>query len=218
LEGSNEKTFYLDLLESQRKKYEEVRLKMFKDLDQTNSLKYFSELRAICDSHNGGGVKIEFALDLIEKIVSHDEKVVIFCFKLDPLYDLYNLLVKEYNKNFAYIFEGNLNSENRESILNKFKSDPNTKCLLCSGKIASEGLNLTEANNVIFLNEWWNPSTNNQARDRVLRIGQSKKVNIYNLRTKNTVEESLQFILDNKNQVNNEILEKMIRKEAMSTK
>ena len=28
---------------------------------------------------------------------------------------------------------------------------------LCSGKIASEGLNLTEANNVIFLNEWWNP-------------------------------------------------------------
>ena len=73
--------------------------------------------------------------------------------------------------------------------------------MLCSGKIAGEGLNLTEANNVIFLNEWWNPSSNNQARDRVHRIGQDKSVSIFNLRTKNTVEESLAMILSEKKKI-----------------
>ena len=76
----------------------------------------------------------------------------------------------------------------REEALNNFKSKEECCVLLCSGKIGGEGINLTEANHVIFLNSWWNPSNNDQARDRVIRIGQSKKAFIYYLRTENTIE------------------------------
>ena len=48
--------------------------------------------------------------------------------------------------------------------------------------------------NLILYNKWWNPSNNNQARDRVHRIGQQKTVNIYNLICTNTVEEHLENI------------------------
>ena len=101
--------------------------------------------------------------------------------------------------------------EERNNAINSFKGGLEPFALLCSGKIAGEGLNLTEANNVIFLNEWWNPSSNNQARDRVHRIGQTKEVMIYNLRTKNTVEQSLDTILKEKKDITKEVIEGMIR-------
>ena len=50
-----------------------------------------------------------------------------------------------------------------------------------------------------------------QAQDRVLRIGQTKQVNIYKLRTKNTVEQSLDVILKSKKDINLEVIEKMVR-------
>ena len=59
----------------------------------------------------------------------------------------------------------------------------------------------------------WNPSSNNQARDRVHRIGQTKDVMIFNLRTKNTIEESLDVILKEKKKHNEEVVEGMIYKE-----
>ena len=111
----------------------------------------------------------------------------------------------------SLIYEGEMSSEDRTQTIKKFKSDKTISSLLCSGKIASEGLNLTEANHVIFLNEWWNPSSNLQAQDRVLRIGQTKQVNIYKLRTKNTVEQSLETILQSKKEINLEVIEKMVR-------
>jgi len=206
-----EKTFYLKLTDTQQAQYDATRKKMFLDLSSNNALKYFNDLRAICDSENGKGIKLEFALDLIEKIVSAKEKVIVFSYKLDPLHSLKLLLDKTYNKELSLIYEGSLDSNERASILKKFKHNSSTSCLLCSGKIAGEGLNLTEANNVIFLNEWWNPSSNDQARDRVLRIGQTKTVNVYNLRTKNTVEESLEIILQTKTKITDNVIEKMIR-------
>ena len=83
----------------------------------------------------------------------------------------------------------------REKNIEHFKNDPNIKILLASSRVAAEGLNLTVANNVIFLNRWWNPSSNNQARDRVNRMGQEKIVNIYNIYCVNTIEDRLNEIL-----------------------
>ena len=73
--------------------------------------------------------------------------------------------------------------------------------LLASTRAVGEGLTLTEANHVIFFNEWWNPSANRQARDRVVRIGQKAVVQVYRLRTRGTVEELLDRILSRKEQL-----------------
>ena len=65
-------------------------------------------------------------------------------------------------------------------------------------RVASEGLTLTEANHVLFVNRWWNPSANAQAADRVLRIGQHRPVTVYYFVARNTVEDRLESLLERK--------------------
>lgn len=206
----SQKTFYLELEEIQQNEYDKIKKKMLLSAGD-DTLKYFNNLRGICDEFNGSSVKYTFAMDLIEKIKYKNEKVIIFSYKLNSLETMHEMIQKEFGVNSSLIYEGKMDLEERNNAINSFKCGLEPFALLCSGKIAGEGLNLTEANNVIFLNEWWNPSSNNQARDRVHRIGQDKAVSIYNLRTKNTVEELLAQILTEKKSITNEVIEAMVK-------
>ena len=66
--------------------------------------------------------------------------------------------------------------------------------MILSLKAGGTGLNLTGADYVIHYDPWWNPAVEDQATDRAYRIGQTKKVFVYRLITKNTVEEKIQKI------------------------
>jgi SNF2 family DNA or RNA helicase len=101
---------------------------------------------------------------------------------------------------------GDQSVEIRKQVIDQFKNDPKVTVLLASTKVASEGITLTEANNVIFMNKWWNPSSNNQARDRVVRIGQTKKVNVIGFKIKNTLEENLEKILGTKQKTFDQVM------------
>jgi non-specific serine/threonine protein kinase len=89
--------------------------------------------------------------------------------------------------------------------------------LLASSRIASEGLTLTEANHVLFFNQWWNPSANHQARDRVNRIGQKKAVFIYNFVICDSVEERLQDVLIRKGRTFEEIIGRLSNQPTATT-
>ena len=71
---------------------------------------------------------------------------------------------------------------------------------MCSSRVGGEGLTLTEANHVVFINEWWGPSANAQARDRVVRLGQERVVHVHRFRCKGTIEEVLDQILARKSE------------------
>jgi SNF2 family DNA or RNA helicase len=58
-------------------------------------------------------------------------------------------------------------------------------------KTGGVGLNLTKANYVFHLEPWWNPAAENQASDRVHRIGQTRSVQIYRYIMRNSVEEKI---------------------------
>ena len=57
-------------------------------------------------------------------------------------------------------------------------------------------MTLTEANHVVFINEWWNPSANAQARDRVVRLGQERVVHVHRFRCKGTIKGTIEEVLD----------------------
>ena len=78
----------------------------------------------------------------------------------------------------------------RERVLEAFKSgdDP---VFLISLKAGGFGLNLTEADYCFLLDPWWNPATENQAIDRIHRIGQTRPVMVYRLLARNTIEEKV---------------------------
>ncbi len=204
-----QKIIYLPLNKEQQDEYDKVLFYAQKQ-KKDELLKSFNTLRSICDDFNGCSSKYDFASDIIEKIHLKNEKVVVFSYKLKPLKEMHTRIKKQFNQNSSYIYEGKMDVDERNEALNNFKNNEETFVLLCSGKVAGEGLNLTEANNVIFLNEWWNPSSNNQARDRVHRIGQQKNVTIYKLRSKNTVEEYIEDILNEKKEITENVIEKMV--------
>jgi superfamily II DNA or RNA helicase len=81
-------------------------------------------------------------------------------------------------------------TRNRAEVLARFKSGT-APVFLISLKAGGFGLNLTEADYCILLDPWWNPATEAQAVDRVHRIGQTKKVMVYRLVAKDTIEEKV---------------------------
>lgn len=70
--------------------------------------------------------------------------------------------------------------------------------LLVSLKSGSVGLNLTSASRVIMLDMWWNPAIEDQAIDRVHRIGQTRRVVVHKLTVKNSVDEKIRMLQEQK--------------------
>jgi SNF2 family DNA or RNA helicase len=78
---------------------------------------------------------------------------------------------------------------------------------LISLKAGGTGLNLTAANYVILLDPWWNPAVENQAADRVHRIGQRNPVTVYRLIAADTVEERVLELHREKKAIAEDVLE-----------
>lgn len=135
--------------------------------------------------------------ELAESAVADGCKTVVFSYMLDPLRHLRKRLVAAHG-NIAAMLTGEQPLDRRRRSVERFKTHPDCWVLLASTRVASEGLTLTEASRVIFVNRWWNPSTNSQAVDRVVRIGQTEPVIVHYLTCADTVEDRLQPLLDRK--------------------
>jgi SNF2 family DNA or RNA helicase len=103
----------------------------------------------------------------------------------------------QFGKN-VLILNGDFSEKERQDVLSTFKQSNTHNIMIINYKLGSEGLNLMEANNVILCENWWCPSVMEQAKHRAYRIGQKRKVYIYNIITKNTIEEKIKKICDKK--------------------
>ncbi len=81
--------------------------------------------------------------------------------------------------------------EDRAARVARFQDDPEQSLFLISLKAGGVGLNLTAADYVFILDPWWNPAVEAQAVDRAHRIGQGKRVFVYRLLCRDTVEEKV---------------------------
>ena len=77
------------------------------------------------------------------------------------------------------IFNGTVNLNARERMLNRFKDSEGFNVIIMSPIAAGVGLTITEANHVIHFSRHWNPAKEDQATDRAYRIGQQKTVYVY---------------------------------------
>jgi superfamily II DNA or RNA helicase len=81
-------------------------------------------------------------------------------------------------------------TRNRAAVIESFKRGA-APVFLISLKAGGFGLNLTEADYCFLLDPWWNPATEAQAVDRTHRIGQTRKVMVYRLVARDTIEEKV---------------------------
>jgi superfamily II DNA or RNA helicase len=87
---------------------------------------------------------------------------------------------------------------NRQACVQRFQNDPDCRLFLVSLKAGGLGLNLTAAEYVFLLDPWWNPAVEAQAVDRAHRIGQTRQVFAYRLIARDTVEEKVLELQNNK--------------------
>ncbi|MFM1564238.1 DEAD/DEAH box helicase [Helcococcus ovis] len=133
--------------------------------------------------------KIQASIELIEKSIENKEKVILFSnftSVLDSLSQELNKINIDY-----YTLTGSTNKIMRKRLVDDFQSD-DTSVFLISLKAGGTGLNLTKASVIIHIDPWWNLSVQNQATDRTYRIGQKNVVQVFNLITKDTIEEKIQ--------------------------
>lgn len=89
-------------------------------------------------------------------------------------------------------------SRNRGKILDRFNDDPACRVYLGSLRAGGVGVDLVAASVVIHYDRWWNAAKEDQATDRVHRIGQKRGVQVFKLVTVGTLEEKISAIIEKK--------------------
>ncbi|KAE8224047.1 hypothetical protein CF319_g2989 [Tilletia indica] len=87
--------------------------------------------------------------------------------------------------------DGSTSQKQREEAIRTFSNSPKSMVFLISTRAGGVGLNLTAANHVWLLDYWWNTSVENQAIDRIHRLGQTKPVTVHRYMIENTIEERI---------------------------
>jgi SWI/SNF-related matrix-associated actin-dependent regulator of chromatin subfamily A3 len=85
--------------------------------------------------------------------------------------------------------DGSMPSIKRDNSINVFSNDPSCVVLLASLNVCSVGLNLVAANQAILCDSWWAPAIEDQAVDRVYRLGQKRETTVWRLVMEDSVEE-----------------------------
>ncbi|KKN02653.1 hypothetical protein LCGC14_1115630 [marine sediment metagenome] len=142
---------------------------------------------------SSSSAKTEFLYDLIE---STDEKLVIFsCFER-YIYMLGEIF-KAWGKECA-IVTGPVPVERRADEVKRFQEDDKCRIFLGTVQTAGEGITLTASSTVILTDRWWNEPTNQQAIDRLHRIGQKSAVQVILPVVAKSVDQVLDDILQKK--------------------
>ncbi|MEM7479927.1 MAG: DEAD/DEAH box helicase [Acidobacteriota bacterium] len=98
-------------------------------------------------------------------------------------------------------------SRNRGALVERFNNDPDCRVFLASLKAGGTGIDLVGASIVIHYDRWWNAAREDQATDRVHRIGQKRAVQVFKLVTQGTLEERIAAMIDRKRQLLEDVVE-----------
>jgi superfamily II DNA or RNA helicase len=180
---------------------------------QAQSMHFFSLLtrlrQACCDPGlipdvNAGILqsgKIQMLLTRLEEALSGDgaRKVVIFSQFVSLLKRLKPLLKTSFPK--VALIELSGETKDRAKPVEIFQNTIDPAVILVSLRAGGTGITLHAADYVFLLDPWWNPAVENQAVDRVHRIGQDRRVFVYRMITQGTIEERIQHLKKEKREL-----------------
>lgn len=219
-----EEIAYCDLSEEQKSLYRETAISLKDTIvpelkDPSKPVPYMhvfsalSRLKQVCDhpclisgevkkyqNHQSG--KWDLFVELLYEARDSGQKVVVFSQYLDML-----AIIEEYLKKKGIGFASIKGStRDRSDQLRRFREDPGCEVFVASLLAAGVGIDLTVASIVIHYDRWWNPAKENQATDRVHRIGQNRGVQVFKLVTKNTIEEHIHELIERKKGLLEEVI------------
>ena len=158
--------------------------------------------RLCCEGYTGDSCKLEACVELREATAG-GHKVLLFSQFTSMLALLRQRLEAEGIPHF--LLQGSTPKEERARLVDAFNED-DTPVFLISLKAGGVGLNLTGADMVIHYDPWWNLSVENQATDRAHRIGQKNPVQVVRLIARDTIEEKILRLQEQKWQLAEQVV------------
>jgi SNF2 family DNA or RNA helicase len=177
----------------------------------TSILPIITKLKQVCDHPAlltgkkepllGRSEKFDFVIKKLQRIIGNEESVVIFTHFLGTL-DLFEQHLQQQQLSYIRI-DGS--TTNRQQLIDRF-NNREMSVALCSIMAAGHGINLIAANHVIHVDRWWNPAVEDQATDRVHRIGQVKTVYVHRIITDGTLEEKIDLLIEKKRGISDKVI------------
>lgn len=169
-----------------------------------------TRLRQICDTpalyvddYQGSSGKLEQLGEILRQAQANQHRVLIFS-QFTSMLDIIETELTDQGRD-SFILKGDTKPKDRLTMVNAFNAGAKS-IFLISLKAGGTGLNLTGADTVILVDLWWNPAVEDQATARAHRIGQKKKVEVYRLITKGTIEEQIYKLQEKKRNFVDQVL------------
>jgi superfamily II DNA or RNA helicase len=216
LPEKTEQTLFVELGETQRKAYDELREHFRAELagrigrmgigrSRIAVLEALLRLRQTA-CHQGlvdhsrvdeSCAKLDTLLEQLDEVLDEGHKVLVFS-QFTSFLAILRRRLDEKKTVYEYL-DGR--TTDRQARVVRFQEDPDCRLFLVSLKAGGQGLNLTAADYIYILDPWWNPAVEAQAVDRAHRIGQTRRVFAYRLIARDTVEEKILALQDRKREL-----------------
>ncbi|MGB3513189.1 MAG: DEAD/DEAH box helicase [Microcoleaceae cyanobacterium] len=157
----------------------------------------------ISDKNSG---KLQRLGAMLEEIISEGERAIIFTQFAEWGKLLQPYLEENLGREVSFLY-GATRKNKREEMIDQFQQDPQgPPVMILSLKAGGTGLNLTRANHVFHYDRWWNPAVENQATDRVFRIGQTRNVFVHKFVCTGTLEEKIHDLIESKKELAEQVV------------
>lgn len=141
--------------------------------------------------------KVHTVVEYVNEVISASEKIIIFC----HLRDIGAALKEAFPD--ACVIKGGMSMADKQANVDRFQNDPEARVILCSIKAAGVGLTLTASSRVAFIELPWHPADLNQCEDRAHRIGAKDSVQCTYFLGKDSIDNRIYQIIDNKREIAN---------------
>jgi SNF2 family DNA or RNA helicase len=192
---------------------EELRLG---DMDFENALTKFLRLKQICTTPRAidatfadDSEKMDRTIDVIDELCSKGEKVVVFTQFRGALSSVVERCIAGIPYVPIFQLHGDVPANLRQGVVKDWGAIPGPAVIVCMLQVAGVGLNMTASRSCIFVDKLFVPGLNQQAIDRLHRIGQSETqpVQVYEMIARGTIEDRIEQILRAKAKLFGEIVE-----------
>lgn len=215
---------YLEMDDAQNKFYSNITDGIISEVDKVHIntstiLSMCTRLRQVtaCPSmlttENISSVKIQRAVDLARQITDNGDKVVIFSVFKETL----NKIMDELIDCNPLLCTGDIPDVEIAKNIDNFQTNLHNKVICATVSKMGTGITLTRASYAIFIDTPWTAAQAQQCEDRIYRIGSKNPVFIYYLWTKNTIDERVKEILEDKEAISDFIIDDKISKKSIDS-
>ncbi len=150
--------------------------------------------------------KLQRLQEMLEEVIAGGDRALIFTQFAEWGKLLKTYLEQQLNREVLFLY-GSTTKQQREEMLDRFQHDTQAPPIfILSLKAGGVGLNLTRANHVFHFDRWWNPAVENQATDRVFRIGQKRNVLVHKFVCTGTLEEKINAMIESKKELAEQVV------------